>query len=178
MPSIWYWCRGYLCEQTTFCMKQPKCPFEVLIPWNYWEMPGSFLMILISLLAACGGEAVLVLHKKCKVPQILTALAHYWCSRMGNLYVNLTFLPWCLFDFGKQESNHYGKILDVNWSPLYTYVHTKQRKGKPLIFIITFFLGKDIFQILFLRSDFRVLWNSFYVTWDFLSWVFYIFRET
>lgn len=58
-------------------MKQLKCPFEVLTPWNYWGMPGSFLMILISLLAARGGEAGQVLHRKCKVPRILPALAHY-----------------------------------------------------------------------------------------------------
>lgn len=31
-------------------MKELQYPFEVLITLNYWEMSGSFLMILISLL--------------------------------------------------------------------------------------------------------------------------------
>lgn len=68
-------------------MKQLQYPFEVWLTLNYWEMSGSFLMILISLLSVCVGvvySLVLVLQKKCKVPQILTAVTCYSCSWIGN----------------------------------------------------------------------------------------------
>lgn len=128
MPSIWYWRRGYLREQTALRVKWLQCPFEVLITLNYWEMSGSFLMMLTSLLSACGAEAssvVLVLQKNCKVTPVLKAVTHYWCSRVGHL-----FLSRCLFGFGKQvASARYLLQTDAH----NTHVHTKWREGKPLI---------------------------------------------